>query len=556
MKKFSLLCVALVAGALSTACASSTPATPASGGAGATGAAAGGGEPAVKRLVLASNPPAGEDANVRRTSGATIPPMRAPYENLLSMDENTGKMVPQLAKSWQLENNGKALRMKLQEGVKFHGGKWPDFSATDVRFSWESLVTMADSHTGAGAYKSMITDVEIVSPLEVVLKVNPTLEMYNMLSNVYSQMVMRSKAHFDTEGEPTRLDQPMVPGTAPLQYLTREVGAYVRFQRVPYQHWREMPDFEEFEYRYVPEASTRLASLLAGEVHVTVLPFDLYPQVKAAGHEIIPNKVAGPRVKGRLYCCHEVQGKPDEIMNPSSPMLDVRVRQALNVAINRDEMKKAFAASGETMYLDHFHPSRPGYDAGWEKRFNELYGYNPQKARQLLADAGYGPNKPLKLTLLSGVIAYLNSGPDIADSLAGYWRSVGVDPQIVTMDRAAEENTRRTGKFDNHVKVWGDSGPIGDGVRQQVGTPWPANGFYTREMQQKFNQALVEVDEKKQDTMLREVGELGFTQFWSIPLWWVPQEAVVNSKVVKSYLFPGAVHGGWSHFENIKLVRK
>ena len=81
--------------------------------------------------------------------------------------------------------------------------------------------------------------------------------------------------------------------------------------------------------------------------------------------------------------------------------MDVRVRKALDKAINRDEMNKAFfAGKGEPMIVDHFHPSRAGWDPSWEQRFPEEYGYDPAKARALLAEAGYGPGKPLTTNIL------------------------------------------------------------------------------------------------------------------------------------------------------------
>ncbi|HIG20754.1 MAG TPA: hypothetical protein EYQ78_08380, partial [Candidatus Poseidoniales archaeon] len=80
-----------------------------------------------------------------------------------------------------------------------------------------------------------------------------------------------SSKNFDAVGEyPGMDDQPMA-GTGPYQFLERSEGSYVRFKRVPYQHWRATPEFEELELRFISEEFTRLAALQVGEVHITPL---------------------------------------------------------------------------------------------------------------------------------------------------------------------------------------------------------------------------------------------------------------------------------------------
>ena len=103
-------------------------------------------------------------------------------------------------------------------------------------------------------------------------------------------MEILSQASFDKNGDPNMTTMP-VAGTGPYQMKSRQQGVNALYERTPYKHWRVTPDFPEFEWRYMNEASSRMAALLTGEAHATALPRDLKGQAVNQGMKLMKGKV-------------------------------------------------------------------------------------------------------------------------------------------------------------------------------------------------------------------------------------------------------------------------
>jgi ABC-type transport system substrate-binding protein len=290
------------------------------------------------------------------------------YEYLIGVDAQSGKFIPQLATEWNVEPDGKSYRFKLRQGVQFQGG-WGQFTAKDVEFSFRNIMEEDSQHGNAGYFRGLIDGIDIVSDYEVVVRLKkPDADFLNVSGELVSGVEMKSKANYDAEGRPTLTGKPTA-GTGAYQFKERVQGSYIRFERVPYQHWRIQPEFQELELRWQKEASTRLASLLAGEVHVTTLPQDLIVEAQKQGMTTQAGQIQSVRTFGSFHCCFK--SDPTDAskgyMYPESPLMDVRVRRALNKAINRDEMNRAFfGGKAETMVLNHFTKERLGWNPEWE----------------------------------------------------------------------------------------------------------------------------------------------------------------------------------------------
>ncbi len=514
-------------------------------------------EPSVTRIVIAIEPPAIEANNPRQICCNDHHQLRPVYENLIGMDPTTGKLIPQLATEWAIEPDGRSVRFKLRRGVKFHGDKWGEFSGRDVVHTWQTLTENQDSHTRGPWWKQIVQGIDVVNDHEIVFRLVPEATFFNAASELYGQLLIRSKAQFDAEGDTTTLDRPAPAGTGPYQYKERVPGTSIVLERVPYQHWRVNGDFPEVELRWIREPSSRLAALLAGEVHITKLPSDLIPQAESRGMNVIRSQVPGTRVFGSWWCCWMDQNGSWPT-NPESPLLDVRVRRALNVALDREELRKAFVPVGESMVLNHFHPRMSAWDSSWEQRFTDQYGHDPAKARALLSEAGYGSERPLKIDVHLGNILQVATANDLAEGIANQWRKVGVDATLQQVDPTTETNVRRALKYDRSFKITGTAGDQlqGIGVYNTSLTNPPGTGFFTPEIVNKFKQISGELDAPQREPLVREIGEMGFSQFWDVPLWFVPVEAIVNPSVVSEWVFPGSVHSTWTHTENIKAVRQ
>ncbi len=517
--------------------------------------------PKVNRLVWALKPaPDVESSNIRTFCCFSSFLYRPSHEDLINMDGVSGKYVPGLATEWNMSADYKTITFKLRENVPFQGGgKWGNFSSEDVIATEKNIVDNADtSFTWANTFwKRVVKDMKATAPNEVVFTIEPDVNFFLFMSPGTHQLAIRSKKQLDAEGDlKGPVEAPFQAGTGPYEFAERKSSSYLRFKRVPYTHWNGNPDFPEFEFRFVSEPSTRLAALLAGEVQVTDLPSDLSPQAEKAGMKSIANRVPAPRVWGSFRCCYLDPQTKQWPLYPNVPLLKKEVREALNRAINRDELAKAFAPKGRPMYVTHFDGTRQAWDSTWEKNFKDKYGYDTAKAKDLLAQAGYTASNPLKIQVMAANLTYIAAGPDIAESIAQYWRAVGVQPEIVTMDTAAETTAFRAYKFENVFRMQSASATLVDGI-DIFSSGWnpPGSGYWTPEFMDKLRQLNGTLDTKKQDELLKWIGDFGFNEYWDVPLWYVPLEVTVNPKIVADYTFPGFVHGGWSHFETLKAAR-
>lgn len=514
----------------------------------------GAGQPKVNRVIMAL--PLGTETNDIITDRSTVPvqiQMRPNLEFLIGYDAATGKLVPQLASAWSVESE-KNIRLKLRKGVPFHWGSG-EFSAKDVIHTHQIRTAETATHYNTEYFRNIVDRIEVVSDDEVVIRLkDPDAEFLLAISEITVGGEIESKVNYDAAGKrPTLVDKP-IAGTGPYQFKERAQGQYIRYERVPYQHWRATPDFPEFEFRIVSEASTRMAALLTGEVHISTLPGDLQKQAEVQGMKVIAGKVAGLRGFLRNHCCQWDEQKNAWVF-PDSPLMDLRVRKALDKAINRDEINKAFFdGKGELMVNAHHHPSREGWNPDWTRRFQDEYGYDLNRARQLLSEAGYSAGKPLKTNIFSIQLAAYSGAPELAEVIANYWRAVGVDVQLLTVDDATRSANSRAFKYDNHWEVVGTSSNIMLSTRFYNSNSQASrlSGYNDKEMDALSRQISSTMDDRKRDELQRQWANLAFERHANGLLFWLPAEATVNPMFVEDWLFPGSISGTWTHVENIK----
>ncbi len=259
----------------------------------ATPAAPARAEAKVETLVLSVDPAAGETnlpwgGNVDHHQQFDLV-----MEVLIDIDPYTNKWVPELAKSWEMSANAAEFRMQLEEGVPWHTGKngedWGVFTATDA-FHSAAMFQREDSLL---AWSQQWRDIEldrseILSDSELIFRLKGPNPDYLFYIAPSGGGLMTSKAQWDSGGDDV-LKEDMI-GTGPYRYTGREYGNNITYELLP-DHWRRNnppPDFQKFELRWIKEAATRNAGLLAGEIHLTELTRDLADAAVAdAGMKII-----------------------------------------------------------------------------------------------------------------------------------------------------------------------------------------------------------------------------------------------------------------------------
>ncbi len=491
--------------------------------------------------------------------------MRPMYEFLVDITADKGQFVPMLATGWSIEGGDK-IRYKLREGVPFHKGKG-ELKAQDVVHTWEQVTREDAEHGNTTLFRSSTDRIEIVNDHEVLWHLTkPEAELFWIISQMSAGgLEIQSKDHFDelAGGDPNfrpSYEGEAIAGTGPYQFQSRSQAQNIRFERVPYDHWQLRADFPEFEWRIINENSTRLAALLAKEIHIASLPEDLKKQAAAEGMRNIAGKVKGLRTFMSFNCCYMVDGDRSaegKYLYPDSRLLDGRVRQALNKAVDKDALNEAFFdGKAFPMYHTHLNENTLGWDTSWETRFPAEYGYDPAAARTLLREAGYSSNNPLEITTYSEEVSAYAGAADVVDIIVSYWSDVGVKVTLEQYDPTRFRSAERGFEVYNDIDIVGTSSyPF---VAQRIYN-WAyratSNNFTSTEINVLGTKVRGILDLEEQAKAWKEWGEAVYSSHSNLNLFWLPAEATVNPDVVEDWVFSSNVTGTWTHIPYIKGVK-
>jgi ABC-type transport system substrate-binding protein len=505
-------------------------------------------EPKVRRLIFVS---AGfTESNRFWTVSRPFHLQFDPFlETLLDLDPKTGDYVPRLASKWEASPDRRQWTFYLQKGVPFHFG-YGEFTAQDVVHSHALMLRQDATATLAGFWRG-VEAVEVIDAYQVVFRMkNPSATMPYAASRSGDLRIV-SKAQWDKEGLEGFDRRPA--GTGSYRYVERHLGQFIRFARVDH-HWRgERPAFPELEIRLAREDATRLALLLSGEAHIVDLPRELQGDALKRGMKILssslPSEWLSVYIGGQFY----LPGDPK--FQPGLPWHDKRVRQAMNLAVNREELRRNLFGDRVTpMYVSGFAPFLEGWNPEWAKRFDQLYGYNPAKARELLRAAGYPPGK-IQVKILS----YTSPGeaelPQVAEALAQYFAEVGIDATLEPIDEAKAVSMWRA--KETSCCLW----PNIIGLRpteEWIRTAYTSKGtvfhFVDEFTEKQYQQLTTLVTPQERERVARQIGDHLFENFADIPLFSIFNEVAVNPQVVAEWTYPGPGAGRTTHFHLLRAA--
>src|SRR5919205_1800241 len=494
---------------------------------------------------------------------------RPALEFLVGIDRHTGAYIPELAEKWEMAPDGKHWTITLRKGVKFHEN-WGEFTAKDVRHAvflitqpesvqtdgglWRGLLGITKNDSGAEAAKKVEEGVEIVDDHTVIFHLKQATPEFVENISANADLVMESKARWDAGGK--ELYGQKVVGTGPFEFVERKVGAYVLYKRVE-NHWRHTPEYKELEFRWVPEGVTRLASLMAGEVHISDVDRALQQDAIAKGMKISTSKLPAMQLQwqfGGMYFA-----TPDKL-DPKMPFMKPEERQAMNMAVNRQAIANTILG-GKTQphRVMGYHPQLstatwPGiWNPDWDKRFEERFGYDPAKAKALLVQAGYpqGFEFTLYLYTLPGLPEIL----DIGQAMALDFQAIGLKPKLVETEFSRVRELYRTKSIHGALFATRHAARALEVARNVHKAKDSVGYWYEHPFIEERLQALsTVVDAAERTRLLREIGDHKFNEFAEIPLFWLFAEAAVNPKYVAEYTFPGVITGFFTHLEYVKLA--
>ena len=360
-----------------------------------------------------------ESMDPTRTSISASLGLVGPLWDWLTEIDAAGKLSPGLALSWEAGADGKSWTFKLRPGVKFHDGS--EMTAEDVQFTlMEGFRRPKAKASRVRQFRKGIQDVKVVDRHTVTVvtaKPWPTFP-YDMSFQPGIEGIVLPKAYIKKVGWDGFAQKPV--GTGPWKFVKHEVGNFIEFEAVK-DHWRKSPNFDRLRTVLVKEASTRVAMLKTGQVDVARVSLDEVQEVTKAGFKIAEDPQP-TSVRIHLYATY---------YDKAGPVKDVRVRQALNLAVNRQEILDTLLhGKGKPAAVFPSSPISIGYPADLKP-----YPYDPAKAKKLLAEAGYPNGFSIKLFALptGGFTQYLQ----LAEIVAGYWEAIGVKTSIVPTDIGA-----------------------------------------------------------------------------------------------------------------------
>jgi peptide/nickel transport system substrate-binding protein len=471
-------------------------------------------------------------------------------ETLLDLDPKTGEYIPRLAEKWESSPDKKEWTFYLRKGVPFHFG-YGEVTAKDVVHSHSLMLRQEAIATLVGFWRNA-EEVKAVDDYTVVFRMKSPAATMPYAASRSADLRIVSKAQWDKEGVEGFDKRPA--GTGSYRYVDRQLGQSISFERVE-NHWRgEKPAFKELEIRLAREDSTRLALILSGEAHIVDLPRELQEEALKKGIKIVSSSLPSEWLSVYLGGQYHVPGDPK--FKADVPWNDRRVRQAMNMAVNRSELENnLFKDKGSPMYVSGFAPFLEGWNPEWAKRFDQLYGYNPAKAKELLKAAGY-PAGTIKAKLLQ----YTEPGeaelPQVAEAVALYFNEVGIQATLEPIDAAKVGSMNRAKELG--CCIWPNIiglRPTEEWIRTAHYSKSNGHVFEDEFLEKKYVELSNAVDPNERERLAREIGDHLFEEFTTIPLLSIFNEVAINPKVVADWTYPGPGAGRSTHFHLIRAAQ-
>ena len=437
-------------------------------------------------------------------------------------------MAPSLAESWSLSKDGLVQEFVLRPGVKFHNGD--PVTADDVKFSFERYRGAASKFM-----KEKVAAVEIVDPGRVRFRFKEPwpdfMTYYGSLATGAGWIVPRK--YLEKVGDDGFKKAPV--GAGPYRFVSFNPGIELVLEAHE-QYWRKVPNLKRLVLKAVPDESTRLAMLTRGEADIVyLLQSELAEQVRRTpGLTLRPTPIVSTHWIVFL-----------DQWDPKSPWADRRVRLAANHAINRQAINEAITLGFSRITWSVIPQS---FDFFWQP---PAYAYDPGKAKQLLAEAGYPKGFD------AGDLWCDAATATMSEATAGFLQAAGIRVKVRPLERAGFFKAYQEKKLKN--LLYSISGAFGNAaIRLETfvagGGPF-VYGSYP-DIDGLFREQAGELDRKRREATLHRIQQLVHEKAIYAPIWELGFIHAHGPRVAESGL--GLVTG-WvfsAPYEDLKLKGK
>jgi peptide/nickel transport system substrate-binding protein len=440
------------------------------------------------------------------------------YDQLTGYKASDVTPDPDLAESWSHDESGKVWTFKLRDGVK-----WQDdvpFTADDVAFTYDYI--MQNDLSAFTSYTTGIESVEAVDPLTV--RITCTKPKANILGMVVPILPAHIWSKIDPKAAETSFqNRPPIVGTGPFQVAEFKKGVFVRLTANK-DYWRGAPKIDEIIFEVYTNPDTMVQDLKAGTIdacwgvpEAQVDPLGQDPSLKTIAYVVKGYDELG-------FNCYTGPSLGNPVLK------DWRFRQALQWAVDQEKLVAiaydTYATPGSTMMVEGFYRDP---DWHWTPPADVAYSYDPAKATQLMADAGYKTEggklldkqgEPIALRLFACEAP--PQGQKIGKLLVGWFEDIGIDVKFTYMTEGAmneylynEKDGVFTPNMDLYVYNWtGDVDPdfmVSLFIKDQIGN-WSDCAWWAPRYDELYQEQATTIDPAQRKTLIDEMQQIIYEQ--------------------------------------------
>ena len=441
------------------------------------------------------------------------------HDTLVDYDESTSSLKPGLATSWEASDDFKTWTFTLRDDVYFHNGE--KFTADDVLFTWEYAKEDANTNNTVRTTYNKIEAINVIDDthVQIVLK-NGDIDFLYTYSNESYSVLNREAVTADAAKGPGI-------GTGPYVNIEFVVSDHTTLQRFE-QYWGELAPTKNLEFRFISDASTRLAALEAGEIDVCQGPNNTEHSIIRANDELV------------LYVCPGMN-LTFLAFNSEVPALnDPNLRLAIAYAINNQEIIDG-AASGVGSVSDGMWGFFTyGYYDDWAGA--GLASYQPQnieKAKEYLAKSNY-PNGGLTIRMTCNSAWTVGALQIIQAQL----KALNIDVEVQQLDSAGFTSMTKAKEHEVVIQSAALTGAGGDMAKFFTAGNTANTATYNNDkVTELFKLAASEKDAAKRQDYFKQIQVIIHEEAPYIPLYYAGTGVAYSKKV------SGAVWNGSGKFD-------
>jgi len=438
------------------------------------------------------------------------------FNALTAMDENV-QVKPSLATSWR-QIDDVTWEFKLRENVTFHNGN--AFSAEDVVFTINRVPNVTDSPGSYAVYTKRIKEIEVIDDHTIRFVTDGVYPLLPIdLSMIY---ILDRETHEGAKTEDFNSGKVAI-GTGPYRFVSYQRGEGARLARNE-NYWEGTPQWQDVELRVISNDASRLAALLAGDVDIVDAVSTTDLERLRADERVKIWEALSMRAIFLWLDHHDAQDtayihdtKGGKI--GSNPLKDIRVRRALNMAVNREAIAERLMQGASQPTGQFLPPGAFGHDPS-----NAVPSFDLEEAKRLLAEAGFGDG--LRITLHGPNDRYVNDSK-IIQAIGQMWQRLGVEMQVEPEPWSAYVARVMRGDFSiGLLSVGTSTGEASNPLRSVFASAdpdkgWGASNFggYTNpQMDAILDKAMAETDDAAREDLLRQATRLVMEDVAVIPI--------------------------------------